>query len=229
MQLTKLMMRYIISLEMSKGDNMERMSIKEFKTKSNIEIIEELMKANNGYVTSKLISELGIHRMYLNIMKEKGIIEKVGNGIYIDSKKIEDSYFTFNLELPNIIYSHMTALYFHGISIKAPDNKCDITVPNNYFNYKLKNHNVFYVDKDIYNMGLTEIETPYGNKVRVYDIERCICDIIRSKNRMDLEHIKYSIRSYIKRKDKNIKKLSEYAEKLGIKEEVMNYIEIFYE
>lgn len=214
---------------MSKGDNMERMSIKEFKTKSNIEIIEELMKANNGYVTSKLISELGIHRMYLNIMKEKGIIEKVGNGIYIDSKKIDDSYYTFNLELSNIIYSHMTALYFHGISIKAPDNKCDITVPNNYFNYKLKNHNVFYVDKDIYNMGLTEIETPYGNKVRVYDIERCICDIIRSKNRMDLEHIKYSIRSYIKRKDKNIKKLSEYAEKLGIKEEVMNYIEIFYE
>ena len=223
------MIRYIISLEMSKGDNMERMSIKEFKTKSNIEIIEELMKANNGYVTSKLISELGIHRMYLNIMKEKGIIEKVGNGIYIDSKKIDDSYYTFNLELSNIIYSHMTALYFHGLSIKAPDNKCDITVPNNYFNYKLKNHNVFYVDKDIYNMGLTEIETPYGNKVRVYDIERCICDIIRSKNRMDLEHIKYSIRSYIKRKDKNIKKLSEYAEKLGIKEEVMNYIEIFYE
>ena len=83
---------------------MERMSIKEFKTKSNIEIIEELMKANNGYVTSKLISEFGIHRMYLNIMKEKGIIEKVGNGIYIDSKKIEDSYYTFNLELPNIIY-----------------------------------------------------------------------------------------------------------------------------
>ena len=214
---------------MSKGDNMERMSIKEFKTKSNIEIIEELMKANNGYVTSKLISELGIHRMYLNIMKEKGIIEKVGNGIYIDSKKIDDSYYTFNLELSNIIYSHMTALYFHGLSIKAPDNKCDITVPNNYFNYKLKNHNVFYVDKEIYNMGLTEVETPYGNKVRVYDIERCICDIIRSKNRMDLEHIKYSIRSYIKRKDKNIKKLSEYAEKLGIKEEVMNYIEIFYE
>lgn len=223
------MIRYTISLEMSKGDNMERMSIKDFKTKSNIEIIEELIKANNGYVTSKVISELGIHRMYLNIMKEKGIIEKVGNGIYIDSKKIEDSYYTFNLELPNIIYSHMTALYFHGLSIKAPDNKCDITVPNNYFNYKLKNHNVFYVDKEIYNMGLTEVETLYGNKVRVYDIERCICDIIRSKNRMDLEHIKYSIRSYIKRKDKNINKLSEYAKKLGIKEEVMNYIEIFYE
>ena len=58
------------------------------------------------------------------------MIEKVGNGIYIDSSKIEDNYFVFSLELPNIIYSHMTALYFHGLSIKAPDDKFDITVPN---------------------------------------------------------------------------------------------------
>ena len=214
---------------MSKGENMKRMSIKEFKTKSNIEIIEELMKVNNGYVTSKLISELGIHRMYLNIMKEKGIIEKVGNGIYIDSNKIEDNYFVFSLELPNIIYSHMTSRYFHGLSIKAPDDKFDITVPNNYFNYKLKNHNVFYVDKEVYSLGLTEVETPFGNKVRVYDIERCICDVIRSKNRMDSEHVKYSIREYIKSKDKDLVKLSKYADKIGVKEEVMNLLEWFYE
>ena len=117
---------------------MERMTLKEFKEKSYIEVIESIMEMNNGYVTSKELSNFGIHRMCINIMKEKGIIEKVGTGIYIDSKKIEDSYFVFSLELPNVIYSHMTALYFHGLSIKAPNNKLDITVPNNYFNYKIK-------------------------------------------------------------------------------------------
>lgn len=208
---------------------MERMTIKEFTNQSNIEIIESIMKINNGYITSKELSNFGIHRMYLNIMKEKGMIEKVGNGIYIDSSKIEDSYFVFNLELPNIIYSHMTALYFHGLSIKAPNDKYDITVPNNYFNYKIKKHNVFYVDKNIYKLGLIQIKTSMGNEVRTYDLERCMCDIIRSKNRMDLEHVKYAIREYLKRKDKNLNKLSEYAERLGIKEEVMNYMEVFYE
>ena len=205
------------------------MTIKEFKEQSNIEIIESIMQTNNGYVASKELSNLGIHRMYLNIMKEKGIIEKVGNDIYIDSSKIEDSYFVFSLELSNVIYSHMTALYFHGLSIKAPNDKYDITVPNNYFNYKIKEHNVFYVDKDIYELGLTEVETPMGNSVRAYDAERCNCDIIRSKNRMDSEHVKHSIREYIKRKDKDLVKLSRYADKMGIKEEVMNYIEVFYE
>lgn len=53
---------------------MEKMTIKGFKERSNIEIIESIMKINNGYVTSKELSNFGIHRMYLNIMKEKGII-----------------------------------------------------------------------------------------------------------------------------------------------------------
>ena len=208
---------------------MERMTIKEFKNQSNIEIIESIMKINNGYVTSKQLSNFGIHRMYLNIMKEKGMVEKVGSGIYIDSSKIEDNYFVFGLELPNIVYSHMTALYFHGLSIKAPNDKYDITVPNNYFNYKIRNHNVFYVDRDSYKIGLTEVETPMGNKVKVYDIERCICDIIRSKNRMDLEHVKFSIKEYIKRKDKDLIKLSKYVDSMGIKNEVMSFLEMFYE
>ena len=208
---------------------MERMTIKEFKDQSNIEIIESIMKMNNGYVTSKELSNLGIHRMYLNIMKEKGMIEKVGNGIYIDSSKIEDSYFVFGLELPNIIYSHMTALYFHGLSIKAPNDKYDITVPNNYFNYKIKNHNVFYVDREIYELGLIQIDTPMGNKVKAYDMERCICDIIRSKNRMDSVFVKHSVREYIKRKDNDLIKLAKYADKMGIKKGVMDFMEVFYE
>ena len=208
---------------------MERMTIKEFKDQSNMEIIESIMEMNNGYVTSKELSNLGIHRMYLNIMKEKGMIEKVGNGIYIDSSKIEDSYFVLGLELSNIIYSHMTALYFHGLSIKAPNDKYDITVPNNYFNYKIKNHNVFYVDREIYELGLIQIDTPMGNKVKAYDMERCICDIIRSKNRMDSEFVKHSVRKYIKRKDKDLIKLSKYADKMDIKKEVMDFMEVFYE
>ena len=61
---------------------MERMTIKEFKEESNIEIIESIMKMNNGYVTSKELDNYGIHRMYLNTMWKKGIIEKVAKSSY---------------------------------------------------------------------------------------------------------------------------------------------------
>ena len=208
---------------------MEKLTIKEFQDKSNIEIIEELMKKNNGYITSKELDMFDIHRMYLSIMQEKGIIEKVASGIYIDTNKIEDNYYVFGLSMPNVIYSHMTALYFHGLSIKAPTDVYDITVKRSYNSIHLRNHNVFYVGNDVYGLGITEIETPMGNKVKVYDVERCICDIIRSKSRMDLELIKHSVKEYIKRKDKNLVKLSLYAEKLGIKDVVMDYAGMMYE
>ena len=98
------MINTLISLEMSKGKIMEKMTMDAFKEQSYIEIIESFLKMNNVYVTSKELSNLGIHRMYLNIMKDKGMTEKVGNGIYIDSRKIEDIYFVFSLELSKVVY-----------------------------------------------------------------------------------------------------------------------------
>ena len=155
---------------------MERVTIKEFTEESNIEVIKSIMKMNNGYVTSKELDNFGVHRMYLNSMWKKGIVEKLATGIYIDSSKIEDNYYVFSLSMPNTIYSHMTALYFHGLFIKAPNDRYDITVKKNYNSKHLKNHEVFYVSEDIYELGITEVKTPMGNKVRVYDIERCMAD-----------------------------------------------------
>ena len=205
---------------------MEKITMKEFQDKSNIEIIKELMKKNKGYITSKELDMFDLHRMYLSIMQDKGIIKKVASGIYIDTKRNEDYYYIFCLIMPNVIFSHMTALYFHGLSLKEPNGVYDITVKRNYNSIHLRKRNVFYVDNDIYELGLIEIETPMGNKIKVYDIERCICDIIRSKNRMDFNLVKSCVKKYIKRKDKDFVKLYLYAEKFGIKKVVMNYIDL---
>ena len=208
---------------------MEFMTKEDFINESNVEIIQKLMKKNNGYISVKELEDFDISRNYLSIMTKKNMIEKVAKGIYIDSAKIEDVYYVLSVSTPKVIYSHMTALYFHNLSIKAPDSSFDITVTKKYNNYKLRKHNIFYVDDKLYEIGLTTIETPQGNKVRVYDIERCICDIIRSKKRMDLEHIKYAVKEYIKRKDKDLIKLSKYADIFGIKEEVMDFVSMMYE
>lgn len=46
---------------------------------------------------------------------------------------------------------------------------------------------------------------------------------------MDIEHVKYAIKEYLTRKDKDLVKLSKYADKMGIKKEVMDLLEWFYE
>lgn len=97
----------------------------------NIEIIKKYMKENNGYITSKEVKKLGIHRMYLKIMLDRNIIEKVNRGIYISSNIFEDSFFTFQLKYPNVIFSRFTALYFYGLTELIPYNY-DLTIANNY-------------------------------------------------------------------------------------------------
>ena len=207
---------------------MENIDISEFKKNSFVDIIKELLKVNNGYVTSKLLTSLGIRRMYLKIMVEKGLIKKVGTGIYMSTDKKEDDYFIFSLDLPNVVYSHFSALYLQGFS-KNRSGKFDVTVCNNYFNYKLKNHNTFYVSKDIYEFGLIEIKTRFGNIVKVYDLERSVCDIIKSRRRLNLEMVKYSIKKYLKSDKRDMKKLLLYAEKLGIKDEVIDIVSLLYD
>ncbi len=220
---------YNVRMNEQRGGIMDFMTKEEFINESNIEIIQKLMDRNNGYITAKELEYFGISRNYLSIMTKKNMIEKVAKGIYIDSAKIEDVYYVLSISIPKIIYSHMTALYFHNLSIKAPDSSFDITVTKKYNNPKLKKHNVFYVDDKFYDIGITEVTTPQGNKVRVYDVERCICDIIRSKKRMDIEHVKYAIKEYLKKNDSDLIKLSKYADMFGIKEEVMDFVSMMYE
>ena len=56
---------------------MKKITMKEFQDKSNIEIIKELMKKNKEYITSKELDMFDLHRMYLSIIQDKGIIKKV--------------------------------------------------------------------------------------------------------------------------------------------------------
>lgn len=208
---------------------MKKDKIKKLKKEFYMDAIIGIMNANNGYIESKHISSLGIHRMYLKMLVDKKVIEKVGNGIYIDTKKIEDPYYIFYLTTPNAIFSHMTALYFHGLSIKAPSDRYDITVKRNYHNSRIDKENIFFVQDALFDLGVVYIDTPFGNTIKVYDKERCICDIIRSRKRMDINHVKYAVKEYLKRKDKNLVTLSKYAELFGIKDEVMGFLDMMYE
>lgn len=66
-----------------------------------------------------------------------------------------------------------------------------------------------------------------GNMVKVYDRERCICDLISDRNKIEVQNFQTAIKEYMSGKDKKLSRLVEYAEKLGMRDEVMKYVEIF--
>ena len=70
------------------------------------------------------------------------------------------------------------------------------------------------------------MESPFGMKIKVYDIERTICDIIKNKNKMDAEIFSKSLKEYAKSKDKNLSKLTKYARTMNIENKVREYMEV---
>ena len=190
--------------------------------------IKQIMNTNNGMLSTRMIEPLNISRQYLSIMENNNDIEKVSRGIYLSPNAFEDSYFSFQQKYKKAIFSHMNALYFYGMTEEFPYNYT-VTVPQSYHVDTVNEKcNVFYVSDDIYELGIVEIETPNGNKVRAYDKERCICDIIRSKGRMDSEQVKKTIKQYMQSRDKDIAKLSEYSKKMGINKKVMEMVGEYY-
>lgn len=191
--------------------------------------IKQIMKTNNGMISTRMIEPLNISRQYLSIMENNNDIEKVSRGIYLSPSAFEDSYFSFQQKYKKAIFSHMNALYFYGMTEEFPYNYT-VTVPQSYHVDTVNEKcNVFYVSDDIYELGIVEIETPNGNKVRAYDKERCICDIIRSKGRMDSEQVKKTIKQYMQSRDKDMAKLSEYSKNMGINKKVMEIVGGSYE
>ncbi len=168
-----------------------------------------------------------LNPIYNSINQMQSEIERISRGIYQSPNVFEDSFYSFQTKYKKAIFSHMNALYFYEMTEEFPYNYT-VTVPQNYHVDTVNEKcNVFYVSDNILELGICEVETPNGNKVRVYDLERSICDIIRSKNRMDLEQVKKVIKQYTKSKNKDISKLSEYSKKMKINEQVMELVGMY--
>lgn len=188
----------------------------------------EILKLfNNGYLTTKDVIEHNIPRIYLSRLIDEHIIERVSRGIYIKSNDIPDDMVVLQNKSKNAIYSHMTTLYLYGLSNRIPI-KYDITVNQGYNGtlQRYNNVNLFYIKRDLLNLGLTTYILDTGYEIKVYDLERTICDIIKNKNRLDQEVVNKAIRKYFYSNNKNVFKLYEYAKKLKIYDKVRNTFEV---
>lgn len=179
---------------------------------------------NNGYLYSKIMKEFGMQTSVIGRLEKEGLLTKVARGIYITDRGVEDEFFINSVKYSKIVYSGETALFLNGLSNKRSTIK-EFTIPYGTNTPQINGYEVKYSRKNTFALGITELETPFGNAVRAYDKERCICDLFIRPNHYDYEDRVYAINEY---KDKylDFKKLYDYAKKLGVYEEVSNVFEV---
>ena len=182
---------------------------------------------NNGYLTTKKVNDNNIPRIYLTKLIKENKIERVSRGVYIKKNELIDEFVILQSKSKNAIYSNMTALYLHGFSNRIPI-KYDITINNGYNGslQKDSNVNLFYTKKELLNLGVIDYKLNSGNIIRIYDLDKTICDIIKNKKKLDSEIFNKAIREYFYSKKKNTLKLYEYAKKMNIYNRVRDTFEV---
>lgn len=185
---------------------------------------KKIIEKNNGILYANKLDEYNIDRHALYSLVEEGILNRIAHGIYASPEKDINEFWLMGEKFKKGIYSHNTALYFYRMTDRTP-LQLDMTFPsNNRVNNDLLN--VHYIKKEYYDLGLTELELEKNFTVKVYNLERTICDIIRDRNKIDLQIFYTAINEYMKRKDKNLILLSEYAKKFKIDKILAQYMEV---
>lgn len=188
----------------------------------------EYMKNNSDSITTEEINELNIPRIILTRLVNKELIVRLKKGLYVLKNCWGDEYFNLIYGNNSAIYSHLTSLYFNDLCERVP-MEYDITVKQNYAGSLSSNKKVklYYVSNGQYDLGLIQIKSPQGRNIKCYDVERCLCDLIKCKNKVYLEYLKYAFNEYYKIQKNDVKKLYEYAKKLNVYDKVKEFMEVF--
>lgn len=192
------------------------------------DLIINIAEENGGAFTTKQIEDSGISRVHLKTFVDNSSIVKIGHGRYALSDTLTDDYVLLQKRSHVLLFSHGSALYFWGMSDRIP-HIIDVTVPSGTNVSRIKKDHsdirFHYVKPELYDLGITETESPMGSSIRLYDKERCICDLIRDRKHTDLQIYSQAIKEYFKHHP-NMRKLLKYGRLFGIEDKIRTYSEV---
>lgn len=186
---------------------------------------EKLTENTNGYFSLKTAAEFGITRWQLQELLRNGEIQKVSYGLYALKNVIPDELFITQLLSPRAIFSHESALFFNGYSDQVPF-RYTISVPHGYISKNLsEQYDVRHVAKESAEEGIKIIKSELGNDLRVYSIERTLCELLHKPSDLDKERFIPAIQKYIRSKNKDILILMHFAKMFRVEKRLLPYLE----
>lgn len=174
------------------------------------------------------LRDLGVSSSQINHLVKDNVIERVSRGLYASPDSFSDQFFELQKKYKQVIFSHETAaslLDMNDVTL----SEIIVTVPRNYnYQYLVKKVGlkVKRVSEERYDIGIIEIISPFGNKIRVYDRERTICDLISKRNKTEIRILNESIRNYFSSKERNLNKLMKMAKAFKVDKDIRKYMEV---
>lgn len=191
------------------------------------EQLDILFEQNRGIVKTAQVLEHGIaKRTFYTYAKKRGI-EQAAHGIYISPDAWKDTMYILHLRCAQGVFSHESALFFHDLTDREP-SEYSITVKTGYNPANLKDDGirVYTIKKELHGIGVITLDTPFGHAIPVYDAERTICDIIRSRSSIEMQTFQDALKQYASRKGKDLHRLMHYAQLFHVEKTLRQYLEV---
>lgn len=189
--------------------------------------MQKYLDENGGWLILRDALDHGVSKHDLYCFAEDNALERVGHGIYLSDEAWPDSMYLLHLRSEQAIFSHESALFLHDMADREPEHH-SVTVKTGYNPHRLKEKGikVYTIKADLLKLGLSKARTVFGHEVPVYDPERTLCDILRSRKGMEAQIFIDALKGYTKRPDKNLRKLMAYAEQLRVSAILKPYLEV---
>ena len=195
-----------------------------------IKNLNDIFKDYDYVMTTAQLSAVKLYYRDIQRMLNEGLIEKIKRGYYhwIDSYG-KDEIVIINRLFPDGVLCMDTALFYYKYSDRTPA-EWHITIDKNTSRQRTQVEypliKAYRVESELLTLGEANGEID-SQKVRIYDRDRTICDVLRNMNKMDKEIFNKAIQGYVKDPKKNIPNLMQYAKALRVQKRVKDIIEVW--
>lgn len=185
----------------------------------------ELFAQNKGYLTSKLIR--GNRSLYyqLKAMLEAGSAIQIKRGLYRHVDFTEEANWGEVCKVaPQAVLCLFSTWQFYGLTTSI-SSFVHIAIParKKPLLADFPPVKIYFWSADYYELG--KVLTTYNEeRIRIYDLEKSVCDAIRYRNKIGTEITIEVLRNYLKRPDRNLDKMMKYAENMRIATVLNQYL-----
>lgn len=192
--------------------------------------VRKLFNRHHYIMTTAELLEAKLYYADIKQLLDEGLIERVKRGYYHWIEDCgESEVVMINHLFPDAVLCMDTALFYYGYSDRNPA-EWNFAIDRNVSKQRTKIDYPFIkayrVESDLVTLGETEGEIDF-HRVRIYDRDRTICDVLRNMNKMDKEIFNKAIQGYVKDPKKNIPNLMEYAKVLRVQKRVKELIGVW--
>lgn len=190
-----------------------------------MERISDIVAQRGGIITTNDIEGKALYKRILRAV-ERGELIRVRHGVYADPTALFNTMIDIEKIIPGGVVCLYNAWAYYQLSTSVPPAFCvaieakrKVSLPD------MVSVQLYYWKKDYFEFGIIEQEVS-GNNVKMTDLERSVCDAIKYRNKIGMDICAEVVRAYLKRSDRNLSRLNEYARKLRIAKTLTNFIEI---